>query len=169
MFWELVATVFAGIAGAGIALIIRKISRQSTPKWLIPVFAGLAMLGFQIQSEYTWFDHQASRLPNGVVVVKKIEEQTFWRPWSYVFPQSLRFIAADVAHSAVNKVNTNLVLVDLYFFERRQLAKRVPQVIDCQQGARSDFSTEKNSQVNWHSLSKSDPLLQAVCSARKSG
>jgi len=71
MFWELIATVFAGLGGAGIALLLRKLTKQSTPKWLVPVFAGGAMLGFQIQGEYDWYDHQASLLPEGVVVVKR--------------------------------------------------------------------------------------------------
>ena len=31
MFWELIATIFAGIGGAGIALLIRKLTRQMAP------------------------------------------------------------------------------------------------------------------------------------------
>lgn len=167
MIWELVATVFAGLGGAGIALLIRKLSKQTAPKWLVPVFAGLCMLGFQIQGEYDWYDHQASLLPEGVVVVKKVQEEAPWRPWSYVFPQTMRFIAADVANSAQNKIDPNLILVDLYFFERRTPAKRVPQVIDCVQSARADFtnsfSAESGSQTKWYPLGNNDPLIQAVC------
>jgi len=98
MIWELVATVFAGLGGAGIALLIRKLSKQAAPKWLVPAFAGLCMLGFQVQGEYDWYDHQTGLLPTGVVVVKAVEEKAIWRPWSYVFPQTTRFIAADVAN-----------------------------------------------------------------------
>ena len=103
MFWELIATIFAGIGGAGIALMLRKLTKKTAPKWLVPVFAGAAMLGFQIQGEYDWYHHQASLLPEGVVVVKTVQEEAPWRPWSYVFPQTLRFIAADVANSAKTK------------------------------------------------------------------
>ncbi|MBJ7539293.1 hypothetical protein [Marinomonas transparens] len=168
MLWELIATIFAGMGGAGIALFFRKISKQKAPKWLVPVFAGIAMLGFQIQGEYDWFDHQTSLLPDGVVVVKTIQEEAPWRPWSYIYPQTLRFMAADVANAAKNEVDPNLVLVDLYFFERRQTAKRVPQIVDCLQGARTDFtksfSTDvKTNNSQWRQLDANDPLLNAVC------
>jgi hypothetical protein len=169
MFWELIATIFAGIGGAGIALLIRKISKQIAPKWLVPAFAGIAMLGFQVQGEYDWYEHQTSLLPDGVVVVKAIQEEAPWRPWSYVFPQTMRFIAADVANSAKNKLDPNLILVDLYFFERRNLAKRVPQIVDCVQEARTDFiqsysaSSGENTESTWHPLESHDPLLTAVC------
>ncbi|NLQ16872.1 hypothetical protein HGG82_04460 [Marinomonas sp. M1K-6] len=171
MFWELIATVFAGIGGAGIALLLRKLTKQTAPKWLVPVFAGMAMLGFQIQGEYDWYDHQAGLLPEGVVVVKAVQEEAPWRPWSYVFPQTMRFIAADVANSAKNKIDPNLVLVDLYFFERRHMAKRVPQIVDCVQKARADFTQSfsassnfaEESSAKWHPLESNDPLLKAVC------
>ena len=124
MLWELIATVFAGLGAAGIALLLRKLSKNRAPRWLIPVFAGAAMLGFQIQSEYSWYQHTASRLPAGVVVIKKIEQQTALRPWSYLYPQTLRFIAADVNNASQNQLNNQIMLVDLYFFQRRATARR---------------------------------------------
>ncbi|TYL48398.1 hypothetical protein [Marinomonas sp. IMCC 4694] len=174
MFWELIATVFAGIGGAGIALLLRKLTKQTAPKWLVPVFAGTAMLGFQIQGEYDWYDHQTSLLPKGIVVVKTVQEEAPWRPWSYAFPQTMRFIAADVANSAKNKLDPNLVLVDLYFFERRSMAKRVPQIVDCIQGARADFTQSFSaspdptipSAPTWYPLEEDDLLLKALCDAQ---
>lgn len=170
MFWELIATIFAGIGGAGIALLIRKLTRQMAPKWLVPAFAGMAMLGFQIQGEYDWYDHQTSLLPSGVVVVKAVEEKAPWRPWSYAFPQTLRFMAADVRNAAQNKIDPNLILVDLYFFERRSVARRVPQIVDCERGARTNFiqsatasPTSEPQPTTWYPLEDNDPLLNAVC------
>ncbi|MES7593453.1 hypothetical protein U6M85_12405, partial [Cutibacterium acnes] len=68
MFWELIATFSAGLGAAGIALLLRAITLKKLPNWIIPVFAGAGMLGFQIYSEYTWFSHQRSLLPAGVEV-----------------------------------------------------------------------------------------------------
>lgn len=170
MLWELIATITAGLGAAGIALIIRKLSKHKAPAWLIPTFAGCAMLGFQIHSEYNWFKHQSGLLPEGLVVVSKIEQQAIWRPWSLLYPQTLRFIAADINNAAANKLNADIKLVDLYFFERRMQAKRVPQVIHCTQYAQADFSTtlsipQGNALINkdWRKLAVDDPLLQAVC------
>lgn len=172
MFWELIATVVAGLGGAGIALILRKLCANKAPRWLMPVFAGTAMLGFQIHSEYSWFDHQASLLPQGVVVVKTVQEQAVWRPWSYLYPQTLRFIAADVNNAAANQRNNNIMLVDLYFFERRATARRVPVVLHCQQHARTEFSQQLDIPTAdaplssiWQKLSADDPLLTAVCNS----
>ncbi|KKO49137.1 hypothetical protein VT06_07775 [Arsukibacterium sp. MJ3] len=170
MLWELIATIFAGLGAAGIALGIRFISRNKAPRWLIPVFAALGMLGFQVQSEYNWYQHQASLLPEGVVVVRTVEQQAFWRPWSYVYPQTLRFIAADIANAAPNQRNNAIWLVDLYFFERRLSAKRVPQVVHCQQQARADFTKQlpipapgEAISKDWIKLDNNDPLLLALC------
>lgn len=170
MLWELIATIFAGLGAAGIALTIRFISRKKAPRWLIPVFAALGMLGFQVQSEYSWYQHQAGLLPDGVVVVRAVEQRAVWRPWSYLYPQTLRFIAADIANAAPNQRNNAIWLVDLYFFERRLSAKRVPQVVHCQQQARADFTEQLHIPAPgeavsraWHKLDNNDPLLLALC------
>lgn len=172
MLWELIATICAGLAGAGIALLLRKLTWQKAPKWIVPALAGLGMLGFQIQSEYTWYSHQASLLPKGVVVVKTVEEQAPWRPWSLVYPQTTRFIAADINNAAQNQVNHDVYLVDLYFFERRLAAKRVTQVVHCGANAQADFTNhlqvpqgnQLGNSSEWHKLPANDPLLTAVCS-----
>lgn len=175
MIWELIATVCAGLGAAGIALLLRKLSANKAPRWLIPVFAGAAMLGFQIHSEYTWFDHHRSRLPAGVMVVKTIEQTAIWRPWSYLYPQTLRFIAADIANASANQQDPALKLVDLYFFERRAAARRVPQVVTCTHQAQADFTAElalpsANTTLSkdWRPLAANDPLLLALCGNKTS-
>lgn len=172
MLWELIATVFAGLGAAGIAMLLRKLSANRAPRWLVPVFAGAAMLGFQVHGEYSWFDHQQSRLPEGVIVVKTVTEKAIWRPWSYLYPQTLRFIAADIANASVNQINPQLQLVDLYFFERRAIARRVPQVVHCQQQAQTDFTAQleipaENAALStdWRKLPANDPLLLALCNS----
>lgn len=173
MFWELIATLSAGLGAAGIALLLRALTLKKLPNWIIPVFAGAGMLGFQIYSEYNWFDHQRSLLPQGVEVVRTAKESSGWRPWSYLYPQTMRFIAADIKNAANNQKNTDLVLVDLYFFERRMSARRVPQVIHCQQHARADFTEELEIPApgatvasGWHKLAADDRLLQLLCQTK---
>ncbi|WP_158144613.1 hypothetical protein [Vibrio metschnikovii] len=170
MFWELIATFSAGLGAAGIALLLRAITLKKLPNWIIPVFAGAGMLGFQIYSEYTWFNHQRSLLPAGVEVIRTAQESSGWRPWSYLYPQTLRFVAADINNASVNQRYSALVLVDLYFFERRMHARRVPQVVDCEAGARADFSedlqipaTEENLTAGWYKLAADDRLLLLLC------
>ncbi|MCC5824682.1 hypothetical protein [Alkalimonas sp.] len=168
MFWELVATVFAGLGAAGLALSARWISRGRLARWWIPVSAGVGMIAFQIYSEYTWFDHQKSLLPAGVEVVRSSEQTAFWRPWSYVFPQTLRFVAADFNRADVNQINPELVRLPLYFFERRMSAIAVTTIIHCGQLARADEHAQlqlpaPGEQVanDWYRLEPTDPLLRA--------
>ncbi|CAM5224284.1 hypothetical protein ALON55S_01165 [Alishewanella longhuensis] len=92
---------------ANIVLPLRALTLKKLPNWIIPVFAGAGMLGFQIYSEYNWFDHQRSLLPPGVEVVRTAKESSGWRPWSYLYPQTMRFIAADVKNAAANQKNAD--------------------------------------------------------------
>lgn len=173
MFWEFVATICAGLGAAGIALIARMLSAKKLPPWIVPAFAGAGMLVFQVYSEYTWFSHQKSLLPEGVRVVKAVEETSTWRPWTFVKPQVVRFMAVEVGQGAVNQINPDLVLADVYLFERRRSAKRVHQVFHCEQGARTNFGDHLEIPLSgealdeqWILLPEDDPLLVEVCQER---
>ncbi|GAA0359822.1 hypothetical protein GCM10009092_25030 [Bowmanella denitrificans] len=168
MMWELVATLVAGVGAAGIALMIRKLSRNKSPKWLIPVFAALGMLGFQVQAEYNWYSHQKGLLPDGVQVVRKVDEQAWYRPWSFIWPQTVRFMAVDTNNAAVNELDQTLLLVDLYLFERRMAAKRVSQVVSCERRAMASFTDtlpgeSAEIEPNWIPLPTDDALLRILC------
>ncbi|MEN6671269.1 hypothetical protein AAJP47_12930 [Psychrobacter sp. B38] len=177
MLYEFIATIAAGFGLAGIALIITHLSKlagKKAPKWLIPLFAAIGIFGFQIQQEYSWFDQQVTQLPEGVQVVKKIEESTWFRPWTYVKPQILRFIAADIGNATVQVDNPDVYLVNLYLFERRRNVQKVPQVINCNAPARADYVLPaKDSTLTidehvkqttaWRALATDDPLFTSIC------
>lgn len=170
MLWELIATFSAGLGAAGIALVLRLLTLKKLPSWIIPVAAGAGMLGYQIVNEYTWFDHQSSLLPAGVKVVRTVEETAAWRPWSYLYPQTMRFLAADIENAARNQRNPEVYLVDLYIFERRMSARRIPQVVHCGKQARADFTDSLEIPMpgaelgaEWFPLDSSDLLYQYLC------
>ncbi|MBA4501068.1 hypothetical protein [Marinobacterium marinum] len=95
MIWNLVATVFAGLGAAGIALILRLLSRKKLPKWIIPACAGIGMLSYQIYIEYTWFDFKRSQLPETAEVVASESSSMVWRPWTYLKPMTVSFSVVD--------------------------------------------------------------------------
>ena len=172
MLFEFIATIAAGFGLAGIALVITHLSKlagKKAPRWLIPLFGAIGIFGFQISQEYSWLGQQVAQLPEGVHVVKKVEESTWFRPWSYVKPQTLRFIAADSGHARANADAPNI-----YLFERRRSVQQVPQVIDCAAPSRADYVLqEKDSKLSidehvkqttkWRPLEKTDPLYINVC------
>lgn len=180
MLFEFIATIAAAFGMAGLALIIThltKLAGKRAPKWLIPLFAAIGIFAFQIHQEYNWYGQQVSKLPEGVEVVKTAESTAWFRPWSYVKPQILRFIAADTGNATVKADNPNIYLVNLYLFERRRSVQKIPQVIDCATPARADYIfPEKGSTLSidehvkqttaWHELAKHDPLFTNVCEDR---
>ena len=151
MLFEFIATIAAAFGMAGLALIITHLSKlagKRAPKWLIPLFAAIGMFAFQIHQEYNWYGQQVSKLPAGVQVVKVAKSTEWFRPWSYIKPQILRFIAADTANASVQVDNPDVYLVNLYLFERRRSVQKVPQVIDCRIPARADYVIpEKDSKL----------------------
>lgn len=173
MLLELIATIFAGLGAAGLALFGRLITAQRLPRWTIPAFAGAAMFGFQIYSEYTWFEHQESLLPKGVLVAKATAETKAWKPWTFAYPYVARFIAMDTNSLVANQINPELMLADLYLFERRHSAQRLPQVFHCAQQARANLSRDlqipaagERLSDQWLVLTADDPLLTLACANR---
>ncbi|MEP0154063.1 MAG: hypothetical protein ABJE81_05245, partial [Pseudophaeobacter sp.] len=55
MFLELIAVIFAGIAVAGVVMLVNNVTGARLPRWLAPVAAGLAMIGVTVTSEYSWY------------------------------------------------------------------------------------------------------------------
>lgn len=127
MFWEIIATVVAGFLAAGLVLPLR--FYKKTPKWLVPIAAGLGMMAFQVYSEYTWFLHTSSKLPEGSVVVASVSKSTWFRPWSYVYPQTFWFVALD--KNSVQTVGQQKKAT-LYFFERHMPIQPWSVTLDCQ-------------------------------------
>lgn len=174
MIWQLIATVVAGVGAAGIALLLIKLSANRLPRYLTPLFAGIGMLSFLIYTEYQWFSHQQSLLPANVRVVQQIEETTWWRPWSYVWPQVTRFMAADFNSIEQNRINPAVLMVDIYLFAERTPAVASKQLVHCGWQKRQDFT--KTSQIpatdavpdeHWFSLPTGNSLLD-TCAQGKS-
>lgn len=140
MFLELIATFSAGFGAAGLVLIINRLTGGRLPGWSMPVGAGAAMLAVAILNEYSWGQRTAAGLPEGIVVVEKVRESNWYRPWSFAAPVTTRLSALDTATVQTNPQAPDLRLADLYLFGRWRPAARVPQLIHCERGARADVT-----------------------------
>ncbi|MBS3802909.1 MAG: hypothetical protein KGY54_00025 [Oleiphilaceae bacterium] len=166
MFWNLVATVFAGLGAAGIALAIRSITLKKAPKWIIPVFAGLGMMAYQVYIEYTWFDHMESRLPEGALVVGTEKEQVPWRPWSYFLPQITGFTVLDEKSIIRNGSNPEILQMHLYRFDQTYGGRVSDGVYlaNCTTSELVPLNNEgKPDTKTIQQLPGNDPLLDTVC------
>lgn len=166
MFWNFVATAFAGLGAAGIALGIRAITAKRAPRWLIPVFAGAGMLAYMAYMEYTWFDLKQAQLPEDTVVVSEEKESVIWRPWSLVVPQISRFTVLDTNSIVPDEQNPDVYSFYLYRFEKTYTDSVQEQVylLNCAERQLVPVSKEGEALVqSLRKLADDDRLLGAVC------
>lgn len=171
MIWHLVAVFSAGLGSVGIAFLLRSLSKQKLPKWIIPALAGVGMMSYQIYFEYHWFAYQSNRQPIGAVVTSNQTSQVFWRPWTYIYPMTTVFTVVDT-QSMQTRQAKNLTLVEFieYRFEKKYIDVVTHQryVMSCTDAQIIAVSDEKKV------LSKQpvnvDPdsvLFNTVCSTSK--
>jgi len=170
MLIELIATLALGSAAAGIALVLSRLSARKMPRSIAPVAAGIAMIAFQVWSEYAWFGRTSSALPAGIKVTEQYTQAAAWRPWTYVFPQVNRFVAVDVAAARRNERQPGHVMADVFLFTRFSPTVTVPQLVDCKAQRRADIADgvtygQDGEVMNpgWTNVAANDPLLVALC------
>ncbi|MEW9921208.1 hypothetical protein AB2B41_16475 [Marimonas sp. MJW-29] len=170
MFIELIATVFAGIACAGVAMLLNIVTGRRLPKWVMPVAAGLGMIAMTIYNEYTWFDRTSDQLPQGIAVATTVQEQSWFRPWTQLLPYTKRFVAVDTGTARTHENLPDQRLADLYFFGRWSPVNQAPMLFDCA-GARSallidgaEFAADGTIvNADWQPMAENDPILKLVC------
>lgn len=166
MFWTFVATVLCGLGAAGIALGIRAATRNKAPKWFVPVFAGIGMLGYLIYGEYTWYDHKQTLLPTEAVVVSTESKGIFWRPWSLAYPYVTSFSTVDTDSIARDTSNPNILRFTLYRFEQKitdAVSHRV-HLVNCATRELVPIGSDGTPRVdNLKVLNPNDLLFSTVC------
>ncbi len=166
MLLHLIAAIFAALGAAGIALLLRKLSGQRLPRWIIPVFAGLGMLGYQIHYEYSWFQHKQALLPEASEVITTERSAAFWRPWTYVFPMTTAFTVIDHQSVEERQVQGQRTLgFVLYRFEKHftDLVRPQAYVLNCHTRELVEVGKENGETASLRRLSQEDPLFAVVC------
>ena len=167
---HLIAVFAIGFAAAGFVLLAFRLRGKKPPRYLIPLAAGLSMVGYALWSEYSWASRTIAGLPDHVTVVKRIPSSAPWKPWTYIFPQVDRFIAVDSAEIRRNDRLPGLVLAEVILVARLEPAVTTRQLFDCPQARRadviaSDDFTDEGLPLNpdWVALELDDDLYKAVC------
>lgn len=172
MFWELIATIVAGVAAAGVVMLLGKLLRGRLPKWLMPVAAGAAMIAMAIYNEYGWYPRTLATLPEGLEVVETVESRSWYRPWTYLRPFVVRFVAVDRATLRTHEAQPDYRLADVYLFGRWAPIHRLPVLGDCagwRRAALTDGITfEADGDVtgaDWADVVEDDAIVTALCGA----
>lgn len=170
MFFELVATLVAGVGAAGVVMLLNRITGGRLPRWAMPIGAGAAMIGMAIWNEYTWFDRTVATLPDGVEVISTIENRSFYRPWTYVVPFVQRFAAVDAAAVRRHEAAPDMRVTSMVLMSRWSQPLQLPVVYDCAENRRAGgdvpFELGDDGTVtasNWQDVAPDDTALQAVC------
>jgi hypothetical protein len=172
MFWHLIAAIVAGVAGAGIGLLLRSLTRKRLPKWIIPVCAGVGMLAYTIHYEYTWFESTEARLPEGSVVVLREKGEMLWRPWTMQYPMPLGYTVLDGANAQIEETSQGHVArFVLYRFKKEHLMSTVtsaPHQLLCSE--RTMFRLNEAGEAKFDTMVRLEtdaPLYQAVCTGER--
>ncbi|WP_424986430.1 hypothetical protein [Microbulbifer sp. S227A] len=170
MFLELIGTVFAGVAAAGVVMLLNRMSGGRLPRWAIPVFAGLAMISMTISMEYSWYERTRDTLPPEVEIAQTVEKKSLYQPWTYLVPYVNRFVAVDAASLKQHPGQPGQRIVDLYFFGRWSPLRKVPVAFDCaaNRSAVLDGDTEFGSDgnitnANWQPAAAEADVLATAC------
>lgn len=165
MLFEFIATLALGGGVAGLAMLLRKLSRGHLPKWITPAAAGLGMLAFTIWSEYNWFPRTLAGLGPNAEAVQTVDRSQWWRPWTFAAPVTTRFIAIDPDRT---QIKDGTAFTTLFLLSRWQEGLAVPAAFDCAAGLRADQVTGLGdegalAEANWITVGVDDPALRAAC------
>ncbi len=170
MFLELIGTIFAGFAFAGVVMLLNYLSGGRLPRWAAPVAAGVGMIGMTIISEYSWYDRTRQSLPDTLEVIQEVESRAFYRPWTYAAPFVDRFAAIDTSSVLTKDTLPDQRLVDLYFFGRWAPVTMLPVAVNCAENRRANlidgvaFSDDgKLTGIDWIQAASGDPIITATC------
>lgn len=170
MFYELMAVIAIGFGGAGVALLVRRLTGGALPRFFVPATAGLGMFAFAIWAEYSWFARTSGGLPQGMEIVATSSDASALRPWTYVAPMTTRFAAVDLAGARRNPAAPEQVMIETFLFERFRPIVTAPFLVDCAASRRADIadgaSFDAQGRVldpDWGAADADDPLIAAAC------
>ncbi len=176
MFWTLLAAFVAGVAGAGVGLALRHLTRKRLPKGIIPICAGLAMIVATVSQEYGWYPNVLRTMPEDTIVISERRQQAWYQPWTFVEPWVRGFISFSPAETVETATGSGILVVQLRRQERWQPQMILPSLIDCDLGRRAEIRTDTEFAddgvpVNapWIDAATDDPILQSVCGGEATG
>ncbi|MGB0747980.1 MAG: hypothetical protein ACPGO3_04485 [Magnetospiraceae bacterium] len=168
--YELIALFAVGLVAALGGWAAFRTFRRKPPRYVIPLAAGLSMIGFHLWNGYTWHQRTIDLLPEGVVVVETLEDSFGWEPWTYLFPQVVGFVAVDLASIKWRDDAPGFRLVETFLVKRRESTVTAKQMFDCQQARWVGLSDATPLDARgiplddqWIPVKGADPMFAAVC------
>ena len=170
MILEFVAALVSGLGVMGIALLLNRITGKRLGKWLAPAAVAGGMLAYTIWSEYSWAERS---MATGIYSeVERDDTRVWYRPWSWLVPQTQRMIVLDRRFTRIHPEQPQLVQVRVVRLERWLPPSGFLGAFDCVAGAVAPLTEQVELREDgtlpgavWETLSADDPLLRAACAA----
>ncbi|WP_407353206.1 hypothetical protein [Luteimonas sp. R10] len=170
MLLEFIAIIAAGFGLGGVVLALNFLVRKRLPGWAMPAAAGAGMLAMAVWLEYSWLHRVTATFPDEVEVASTNELRVWYRPWTYVVPQTSRLIAIDHRFDRRNPAMPDQVLTQVLLVARWEPSRQFGAVFDCAGRRRADLVDEvvfgeNGAPLNarWIPLAEDDGLLRAAC------
>ena len=170
MLLEFLAAIILGLAVAGVIMALNVATGRRLPGWLVPAAAGISMIVFMVWMEYTWLPRTLESLPEGVEVASVSRESSWYRPWTYIRPLSLRAVALDTRVNRTHPAQPGQVMTSVVLLGRWMPTRQIPVVFDCRSNRRADLHAAVEldedghlSGADWRELAPDDPALAIAC------
>ncbi len=170
MILEFVAAAAVGLAVGGIVHLVRRAAPGRIAPWAVPAGAGAAMISFAVYMEYSWASRTVAALPDQAVVASQNAINSWYRPWTYLFPLTNRMIVVDHRFTRRNDAHPDQVLTAVVMLGRFEPGRQIPVVFDCAENRRAELEAEVQfgedgalEGATWRSLAADDPILRAAC------
>lgn len=172
MLFILLGGLLVALSAAAIVTIPFRLTGRKTPKPLLPLSAGLALVVFVIWNDYSWYSRTAGELPERVSVVNSFTYSGALQPWTLVLPRVNRFTAIDTASIRRNDDLPGHAMAEVLFVQRYQPTLSARQIFDCEGSRRADLTNATTfsddgmpENAVWVQLDEDDRLLQTVCTS----
>ena len=162
MAWDIIGMIAVGIGMAAVVYAASHALRKAgiwLPRWIMPAGIGLAMLGFTVWNEYSWYSRVTGQLPDTIAVLETGSGGKAWRPWSFVVPVVNRFALIDRA--GLSDGADGLRRGQVLFVERWQPTRYVTLDFDCA-GDRIRAVAAEGQASGWRP-GADDPAFAAIC------
>lgn len=167
MIWQLVAVFIFGFMFGGFAFLFRKLSKNRLPKWIIPIAAGVGMLGYQVYYNYTWYDFKLAQLPERAIVLGEQRSGEFFRPWSYIYPAVNHFSFIDGEKKVFNQKGERLVQYIYFEMYQEHLDRLESQyyLMNCSKSEQVKITKEGAAElpISVESVERNSLLYQQIC------
>ena len=165
MIWHLLAVFIIGLCMGAFAYALRRFSRNKLPSWIIPVFAGIGMLGYLAYYDYNWFSLKRGQLPAESVVIEQNRASNFFRPWSYVLPSVSSFVVLDGKVKETRQDGQTLVQYIRYEFINDYIERleNTPYVLNCSTGEQIGLSDNSEDTSKVELVTRDSLLYKQLC------